>query len=69
MNVMGNLLKKMQSAGVDMAGGSSPDEETKQRLREMGVEVYRKGGKVKMSTASKRADGIAQRGKTKGRMV
>ena len=28
-----------------------------------------KGGKVKMSTASKRADGIAQRGKTKGRMV
>jgi hypothetical protein len=29
----------------------------------------KKGGKVKMSTASKRADGIAQRGKTKGRMV
>jgi hypothetical protein len=28
-----------------------------------------KGGKVKMSTASKRADGIAQRGKTKGRMI
>ena len=28
-----------------------------------------KGGKVKMSTASKRADGVAQRGKTKGRMV
>jgi hypothetical protein len=27
------------------------------------------GGKVKMSTASKRADGVAQRGKTKGRMV
>ena len=44
-------------------------EEAKQKLREMGVEVYRKGGKVKMSTASKRADGIAQRGKTKGRMV
>ena len=30
---------------------------------------YKKGGKVKMSTASKRADGVAQRGKTKGRMV
>ena len=28
---------------------------------------YKKGGKV--SSASKRADGIAQRGKTKGRMV
>ena len=29
----------------------------------------KKGGKVKMSTASKRADGCAKRGKTKGRMV
>jgi len=28
-----------------------------------------KGGKVKMSTASKRADGVAQRGKTKGKML
>ena len=66
---MGSLLSSMQSSGVDMTGGTAPDEETKQRLREMGIEVYKKGGKVKMSTASKRADGIAQRGKTKGRMV
>jgi hypothetical protein len=29
----------------------------------------KKGGKVKMSSASKRADGCAQRGKTKGRIV
>jgi len=29
----------------------------------------KKGGKVKMSTASKRADGIATKGKTKGRIV
>ena len=29
----------------------------------------KKGGKVKMSSASKRADGIATRGKTRGRMV
>jgi len=29
----------------------------------------KKGGKVKMSSASKRADGIAARGKTRGRMV
>jgi hypothetical protein len=28
-----------------------------------------KGGKVKASSASKRADGIAQRGKTRGRLV
>jgi len=65
--VMGKLLSNMQSAGVDMSGGSAPDEETKQRLREMGVEVYKKGGKV--SSASKRADGIATKGKTKGRIV
>lgn len=31
--------------------------------------IFKKGGKVKVSSASKRADGIAQRGKTKGRMV
>lgn len=30
---------------------------------------FRKGGKVKAPTASKRADGIAQRGKTRGRIV
>jgi len=29
----------------------------------------KKGGAVKMSSASKRADGCAQRGKTKGKMV
>ena len=29
----------------------------------------KKGGRVKMSSASKRADGCAQRGKTRGKMV
>jgi hypothetical protein len=29
----------------------------------------KKGGKVKVSSASKRADGVAQRGKTRGKMV
>jgi len=32
-------------------------------------EGYKKGGKVKAKSASSRADGIAQRGKTKGRIV
>ena len=31
--------------------------------------AFKKGGKVKASSASKRADGIATKGKTKGRMV
>jgi hypothetical protein len=38
-----------------------------QRMNEDYDDSYKKGGKV--SSASKRADGIAQRGKTKGRMV
>jgi hypothetical protein len=33
-----------------------------------GIEKYKKGGSVK-SSASKRADGIATKGKTKGRMI
>jgi len=35
-------------------------------VEEMGL---KKGGKVKAPSASKRADGCAQRGKTRGRMV
>jgi hypothetical protein len=31
--------------------------------------LMKKGGKVKASSASSRGDGIAQRGKTKGRFV
>jgi len=64
---MGSLLSNMQSAGVDMTGESAPTEEMKKKLRELGIEVYKKGGKV--SSASKRADGCAIRGKTRGKMV
>jgi hypothetical protein len=51
------------------------DAEEKRRMEEQAAaeqaaaQGMKKGGKVKMSTASKRADGVAQRGKTKGRMV
>jgi hypothetical protein len=34
-----------------------------------GGTTFKKGGKVKASSASKRADGCAVRGKTKGKMV
>ena len=49
--------------------GYSPSEEVKKF-----DENYKKGGKVKCmkkggSTASKRADGIATKGKTKGRII
>ncbi len=46
--------RRMQMAGRTMRSGG-------------GVKGYKKGGSV--SSASKRADGIAQKGKTKGRMV
>jgi hypothetical protein len=44
---------------------SLDDEEQMKARRD--VKGYKKGGKV--SSASARADGIAQRGKTKGRIV
>jgi len=40
------------------------DQKMREKVKSMG---YAKGGKV--SSASKRADGCAQRGKTKGRMI
>lgn len=61
------------SLGGSSGAGSSMD----RRELQLGAELdpkammkrdgYKKGGKV--SSASKRADGVAQRGKTKGRMV
>jgi hypothetical protein len=52
------------------------DAEEKRRMEEQAAAEQaaaeggmKKGGKVKMSSASKRADGVATRGKTRGRMV
>ena len=51
------------------------EEEEKRRMEEQAAaeqaaaQGMKKGGKVKMSSASKRADGIATKGKTKGRIV
>ena len=36
---------------------------------ELAAQGMKKGGSVKTSSASKRADGIAQRGKTRGKMI
>ena len=48
---------KMQEAKTDVE-----DEKTREKIKSMG---YAKGG----MTASKRADGIATKGKTKGKMI
>jgi hypothetical protein len=48
---------KMQEAKID-----AEDEKSREKIKSMG---YAKGG----MTASKRADGIATKGKTKGKMI
>ena len=45
-----------------------PAKEVKKETKEKDETSYRKGGSVK-SSASRRADGIAQRGKTRGRYI
>lgn len=72
--ILGKMLEKpVQKGIVKMLGGNPAfvdmDESSKEDYAEDDRGAYKKGGKVKRSSASKRADGIAQRGKTKGRMV
>lgn len=50
-----------------MGRGYRDFETTSPRLSDETIAPYKKGGSV--GSASKRADGIAQRGKTKGRMI
>ena len=66
-NVTGETSKsqdeKIRALEAEVAAGRK----TKQQAQaEVGM---KKGGKVKVSSASKRADGCAIKGKTKGKMV
>ena len=65
---MMNVIKNIGKALVPGVGAAMPAiaEEIKKR-RGLKVPEFKKGGKV--SSASKRADGCAQRGKTRGRMI
>ena len=45
------------------------DDEEEKKRKTAGGTPMKKGGKVKSSSASKRGDGIAKRGKTRGKMV
>jgi hypothetical protein len=68
----GKAQDQVWRAGNKTVGESADDPSVRQARREAAAEERReargmkKGGKV---SASSRADGIAQRGKTKGRMV
>jgi hypothetical protein len=57
-------IRNMQYSRKKLQGQDEGEAELRRESRGM-----KKGGKVKMSSASKRADGCASRGKTRGRMV
>ena len=68
----GVLLGAPAAMYKDATGTRLSDEEKDELRREVtrgnkGEDSYKKGGKV--SSASKRGDGIAQRGKTRGKMI
>lgn len=67
-----NALRRMQEVGTAGMKESARQARVDRVRRNVGsnLETYgmKKGGAVKASSASKRADGIAQRGKTRGKM-
>ena len=58
-----DVLKKFIKEAVREAIQEAKDAADRKKIKDMG---YKKGGSV--SSASKRADGIAQRGHTKGKI-
>ena len=62
------LIGEVDSMANTINYGSSTATPSAQPLGFEAVSGFKKGGSVK-SSASKRADGCAQRGKTRGRMV
>jgi hypothetical protein len=69
--MLGQLLKDaIQQIKEKQGGADSPSytyDPVNQTYQQVGGRGMKAGGKVK--SASSRADGIAQRGKTKGRMI
>ena len=66
-STMANRSKKQYDDQVAAFELMPKEEQDRDRLRTRAVKPMKKGGKV--SSASSRADGIAQRGMTKGRLV
>ena len=65
---IGSLLMRSKGVGQNLPGPGSATEARNKRIEKAKKELgMKKGGAVK--SASKRADGIAQRGKTRGRMI
>ena len=66
-NVMGTEAQNAAADAREAARARANPTGNEAKFRDFIGAEYKKGGKV--SSASKRADGCAQRGKTKGRMV
>ena len=66
-NVMGTEAQNAAADAREKARARANPTGNEAKFRDAIGAEYKKGGKV--STASRRGDGIAQRGKTKGRMV
>ena len=65
--MMGEAPDALARAAIADRAAKAGREAEEEVRREMRGRTMAKGGKV--SSASKRADGIAQRGKTRGRMI
>jgi hypothetical protein len=69
-NVTGETSKKqdekIRALEAEVAAGKKTQQQAEMEAKGTGM---KKGGKVKSSSASKRADGCAIKGKTKGKMV
>lgn len=64
---LGRLYNNQIQRAVTGRSMPEPEYDNSDFFRELAP--FKKGGKVSASKASKRADGIAQRGKTRGKMV
>lgn len=63
-----DVLAEKKSMGYLSENEETSQDRSRQQENLKKLSGYKKGGSVK-SSASKRADGCAQRGKTKGRLV
>ena len=67
--LFGNAVGVLPAIAKDMRDDREEKKKAEAQSAAGGAQAMKKGGAVKMSSASKRADGCAVRGKTKGKIV
>lgn len=63
-----NAINNLTGSGINSNASQVQNMMDEDRKKDQKPSYMAKGGKVKVSSASKRADGIAQRGKTRGKI-